>query len=242
MYIARFLSLNDAVYIFEEDTFCLNSLWLYRKIEKKSVRDPYELILKGENEEGEMLDNFLVSCWTMIRDSNIESNDWNIFPDKNHFAIISKVEKVEKFLLDRLRKFIVQDNLKHKRVFYYNETDTIEELLRKLQLQKEDDKHKQRQKILSEAPFLKISDFQKQREYRFVISGLGNIKSLIFYASEPREYNWPCCRKSTHPYIEKIYINPRLKKDNYDDYERLKDMIIKSGLSNISNPNILEEF
>lgn len=212
IYIARFLSLEEARYVLrEKSTFCLNSLWYYREIKQNDIKDEKELFLVTKDSEGELLNDFLVSCWTMLKGSRVESDDWCIFPSKNDIAIVSTVDKVDKFLKDKCGVFheknIFQD-YKHGKVKYYSPLGSIKD------------------REIYNAYYYKRDKFRNQREYRFVFGATNKvgIERIVFYGSKLNENGY----YAPPSYIESIYLNSY--QMNYQKFKQIETWAIEAGL------------
>ncbi len=238
MYIARFLSIKDAEYVLNEDsTFCLNSLRYYRNVKQDSIQDKMELFIKSKCGEGELLNNFLVSCWTMLEKEKPNNDEWNIFSDKNDIAIVSVVETVDKFLREKFQLLLdkkVFVDYQHKRVDYYDESKEVRIIAEELGIIKSDsndDKDYICFRLLLHAPFLKRKKHTEEKEYRFVfrMSDKINLQRIVLYAKSLYD-NGPV------PYIKSIWINPLLYQEKVSGENKKKIHNILSSVSEAGLP------
>ena len=163
--IARFVDIEACKSIFSENsTFILRSPEYYRKLYGIN-RGKH---IKGDRNEGiaRTIDGgtaevrgFLVSCWTILKESEPTTYEWNIFKkyDQNIVAIVSSPNRVCDFLNKALetkkerpyRRFPFLP-VQHKKVIY-------------------DKVHVDKNNIFDVVPFTKSAQFIGENEYRFVL-------------------------------------------------------------------------
>jgi len=198
--IARFVDIRACKSIFsEKSTFVLRSPEHYRRL--------YEITegAEGDGNEGSAqiadggtaeVGHFVCSCWTMLKGSEPTQDEWDIFKKdgRNVVAIISTPSKVCDFLRNKLEmnkespRFPF-DSVEHKEVNYkpLNKVDHTN--------------------IFDDVPFAKVGKFEKEKEYRFVLSYTRSrpplIDSFIFCGGID--------------YMEKCLANPGINEEEKEE-------------------------
>jgi hypothetical protein len=178
--IARFIGIDACMNVFsEKSTFVLRSPEHYRRLYDSTDG----MDRKGDRNEGTAetvgggtadFTDFLVSCWTVLRESEPTRDEWDIFKkdDQNIVAIVTTPGLVAEFLRKafRLEKDSTEPrfpfrSLNHRRVSY-------------------DKQHIDHTNISDIVAFSKSGKFRHEEEYRFVLTYAGppTIDSLVFCA------------------------------------------------------------
>ena len=193
--IARFVDIQACKSIFSEhSTFVLRSPIYYQRLYETSYGED----TKGDNKEGRPetangtaeFTRWLVSCWTILKESEPSFEEWDIFKKNNQnvVAIISTPKKVCEFLEKSLK--IGHNN---RLPFYSVDCHEVEYDKKKV--------HIDHTNIIEAVPFVKDKRFIDENEYRFVLKyGIQTyIDSFIFCGGID--------------YMEKCLINPNNEKE-----------------------------
>ncbi len=163
--IARFIGIEACKSIFSENsTFVLRSPEYYRRLYETTAGSD----TKGDRNEGMAetvqegtadFTDFVVSCWTVLKDNKPTRDEWDIFKEdeQNVAAIVTTPSLVCKFLNKALR---LDDDSAQRRFPFFS-----------LDHQKVDyrKQHIDHTNIADLTPFAKNRDFEDQQEYRFVL-------------------------------------------------------------------------
>ncbi|MGK5093304.1 hypothetical protein WDW89_14990, partial [Deltaproteobacteria bacterium TL4] len=171
----------------------------YQNVEKAEpgVQDEHENNYGCGGYHAWVVNNILVSCWTILPDGQFTDEAWKIFPNRP-VAIVSTVEEIEKFLKETIIQLLSEGwSLEHGEVKYY------------------DRKGKDAQKPLEmgtkmRIPFLKPQKFSNQQEYRFSLFGpvVPQLENLTFFAK-------PFGDRKPVDYIDGIYFRTPEDKNRF---------------------------
>ncbi len=208
--IARFVGIKACKSIFsEKSTFVLRSPEHYRRLYETNEGGT----AKGDRAEGraDTIDGgtaefncWAASCWTILDGEEPTSDEWDIFKenDQNIVAIVSTPSKVCMFL----DKALETNNERPNRRFPFHSVEHDKVNYEKVHVDHTN---------ISNVSFMKVVQFTKQKEYRFVLTyGWPNlIDSFIFCGGID--------------YMEKCFVNPEISKE----YKEILRLIIMKAMA-----------